>query len=375
MKNVSYVHFDTEMSKKEARDYLKNIDSHQYLPFINYTVDKKKWDGNHNKTGETRTISVASIKDNYVYQHFNNIISSKYEKYIDESELKNVVCAYRKGQHKSNIHYAHEALNFIMKSKDAKIFIGDISNFFDNLDHKLLKECLKEVLLVNELDDVTYKMLKSLEKASYIEIDDIIKFLNSKGVYIHIYVYNGFSGNKNKYAAMCKFCKKHGLRTIVKKEWFKELKNSYLKPGKEELKVKNKGIVQGSSVSSTLSNVYMINVDKKIVELLKDYDYIYRRYCDDFIIVIRNIDDEIYTDIIDKIKVIISEVKLELKDSKIQKFSYKKRKITNLNGTKKFIQFLGFELHDNYDVLIRRSTLDRFKNKVLKVKRQVQLHL
>ena len=76
MKNVSYVHFDTEMSKKEARDYLKNIDSHQYLPFITYTVDKKKWDGNHNKTGETRTISVASIKDNYVYQHFNNIISS-----------------------------------------------------------------------------------------------------------------------------------------------------------------------------------------------------------------------------------------------------------------------------------------------------------
>ena len=116
MKNVNYVHFDNKMSKKEANNYLRNISNHQYLPFINYEIDKKKWDSNHNKTGETRTISVASVKDNYVYQYFNNIISNKYEKFIESSNINDCVCAYRKGQHKSNVNYSAEVFKFIADS-------------------------------------------------------------------------------------------------------------------------------------------------------------------------------------------------------------------------------------------------------------------
>lgn len=369
MKNVNYVHFDNKLSKKEANNYLRNISNHQYLPFINYEIDKKKWDSNHNKTGETRTISVASIKDNYVYQYFNNIISNKYEKFIKSSNINDCVCAYRKGQHKSNVNYSAEVFKFIADSNDAKIFIGDVTKFFDNLDHKILKNCLKEVLNVKELDDNTYNMLKSLEKSSYIEIDDILKFLNSKGVYIHTKIYD----NDNKFSALCLYCKNRDIQNIVRKEWFKELKDSYLKPGKDVLKNKTKGIVQGSSISGTLSNVYMINVDKEIVKLLSEYEYIYRRYCDDFIVVIRDISNEKYNKIIEDIKEIISNAKLELKDSKIQKFDYKNGKVSNLNGKKDFIQFLGFELHNDNIVKVRQSTMDRQKNKILKNKKRYKL--
>ena len=358
MKYKRYIHFDNIMSLDEAKEYVKNIDNHSYLPFITYKKDKNKWDDEHNKLDEYRTISISSIKDNYVYQYYNEILSKKYDEYIKNTDLDKCVCAYRIGKHKCNVDFFAETFYFLKKSKNAKVFVGDISQFFDNLDHKILKDNLKKVLNISELDDNTYKMLKSLEKASYIELNDIITFLNEKGIYINT--------GKDKYKDICKYCETNNVPNIVKKEWFRELKDKYLKPSKKELKNKTKGIVQGSSVSGTLSNIYMLDVDRKINALLSEYDYLYRRYCDDFILIIRKIDEDTYNEIIAKVKDVISLNKLELKDSKIQKYSYNNR---NISGTKKFIQFLGFEIHDNNEVKIRQSTMDRQLHKLLKSKK------
>lgn len=362
MKYKKYYHFDNMLSLEKAKKYIENLDNHQYLPFITYKEDKKKWDNNHKKIDEYRPISISSLKDNYVYQYYNEKISTKYEEYVKNTELDEVVCASRKNKHKCNIDFFNDVYRYLKKVNKAKIFIGDVHHFFDNLNHKLLKENLKEVLVVQELDDNTYKMLKSLEKASYIEIEDIIKFLNEKGIFIPL--------GKNKYRSICNYCKINKQTTIVKQEWFKELKNNYLKPKKEELKNKTTGIVQGAPVSGTLSNVYMIKADNKVIELLSNYNYLYRRYCDDFIVIIENIGDETYTKIVNEIKNIFIENKLELKDSKIQEYSFDKGIIT---GKKDFIQFLGFELHNNYVVKIRQSTTDRQKNKILKNKKIYEL--
>ena len=46
LKYKNYLHFDNKMSIDTAKEYLKNIDTHQYLPFITVNVNNflhKKW--------------------------------------------------------------------------------------------------------------------------------------------------------------------------------------------------------------------------------------------------------------------------------------------------------------------------------------------
>ena len=71
------------------------------------------------------------------------------------------------------------------------------------------------------------------------------------------------------------------------------------------------------------------------------------------------------------IKNILVLNKLELKETKIQEFSYNDGIIT---GTKEFIQFLGFEIHNNNEVRIRQSTMDRQIHKMIRSKKRYQLY-
>lgn len=46
------------------------------------------------------------------------------------------------------------------------------------------------------------------------------------------------------------------------------------------------GILQGTAVSAILANIYMIAFDEFVANLIENYHGLYRRYSDDFIIVI-----------------------------------------------------------------------------------------
>jgi len=366
LKYKNYLHFDNKMSISTAKEYLKNIDNHQYLPFITYKKDKNKWDKNHIKLDESRTISICSHKDRYVYQYYNELISSKYEKFLSNKKYKNCICAYRSKKGKSNIDYAKKALDYIKESDNCRVFIGDISKFFDNLDHKILKNNLKNVLNIDEIDNNMYKMLKSLEKASYIEAEDINEYYKMKGIFIR-------DNQENIYFSISQYLKNKNQNTIINQKWFKDLKFIYLKPSKEELKNKMKGIVQGAPISGTLSNIYMISIDEEIYNIVSKYNGIYYRYCDDFIIAIKDITKEKFMNLVDEVKNIINLNKLEIKNDKIQLFEYKDKKVINEINNKNFIQFLGFELRSNSNNLyIRQKTLDKQKNKILKDSRQIK---
>ena len=57
--------------------------------------------------------------------------------------------------------------------------------------------------------------------------------------------------------------------------------------------MKDHQIPQGSSISAVLANIYMIEADKKINEYVVSLGGMYRRYSDDFIVVVPKIGQEL----------------------------------------------------------------------------------
>ena len=57
---------------------------------------------------------------------------------------------------KCNIDFAKEVFEYIVECEPAYIFIGDFSKFFDKLQHRYLKEKIRDVIGTNSLDAADY---------------------------------------------------------------------------------------------------------------------------------------------------------------------------------------------------------------------------
>ena len=147
-------------------------------------------------------------------------------------------------------------------------------------------------------------------------------------------------------------------------KWIKKLKE----PGES----KTYGIPQGSPISGVLANVYMIDFDKTISDFCNQYNGLYRRYSDDFIIVLPNIKQKDISNKLERlfeiVKTISKKGRLILKDEKTH--SYLKDKTFDeysLDGDKierqATVSFLGFSFDGN-NISIRSKTLSKYYNKV-----------
>ena len=84
--------------------------------------------------------------------------------------------AYRIERGKCNIDFSHEVFEFIKEKEEAVIIIGDFTKFFDNLDHKKLKNRIEKILS-SKINDNLYKVFKSLTKFKYVNIEDLYEEL------------------------------------------------------------------------------------------------------------------------------------------------------------------------------------------------------
>lgn len=342
------LHFDTPLTFNKANLLVKNsgmVSKHSFLPFLTFDVETIKY----KKTTDTkdkervfkkRQICYASHVDGYIYSYYASQLSKLYEKKLIELSISESVLAFRKIDGKSNIHFAKQAFNDISSKVDCTAIALDFSKFFDNLDQNILKNEWCKLLSMDSLPKDHFNIYKSLTKYSTVNKDKVYKLFN-------------ISKNNPKNRPF-KICSIKEFREKVRNE------NNLIQPNPTIND--NKGIPQGSSLSALLSNIYMLDFDKKMLEFIKSLDRLgkYYRYCDDILIVV---DSSTVEEIEVFVENLVKDFKLEFNASKTIKSNFKKN-----NGViycDKDLQYLGF-MFDGQNIYLRSASISRYHQKFKK---------
>lgn len=356
-----YLHFDNRIwfpdFQKKFKAFItkpENVISHSFFPFLKVIIETKRRKGyNPRKLKrqikiKERPICYAAHFDALIYSFYSSYLSEKFEDFVAENKLNESVLAYR-SLDLCNIDFAKEVFDYIKSKGECVAVALDIKGFFDNLNHDKLKENWLNVINTNEsekygqLPKDQFKLFNSLTKFAFVEKNNLLTIL-------------GLNEKDVQSKKLTRFCDIDQFRKTVKAA------------NPSPLNINStKGIPQGSPISAVLSNVYMINYDKSIVALKDKYDFIYRRYCDDIIVVCNINDLPILKNILYKE---IEKLDLEIQPQKEEVVYFQKDKKNVLRGyadtsKEKFksLQYLGFEFNGQ-NTYIRSSSLSRFHSRM-----------
>ncbi|MDX2306311.1 MAG: reverse transcriptase domain-containing protein [Microscillaceae bacterium] len=386
----------TSKDKKKMCSYVKNknkISTHSFLPFIHKVIKKRRFRKSYDEVGnllndgkrvvlkpKERDIFYASHLDSCVFSYYGYLLGKKYEKSLEKKDLVEIVTAYRRVpifengklvRNKCNIDFANDIFNFIRQNQDKELITltFDIKNFFDSLDHEILKKAWCNVLNQSKLDDDHYNVYRNITKFSFVEEKDLFNLFKDK-----IIVKTKTGSIRKKKVSKLKymysqnaiaFCERKDIHIIRKKSLIRN--NKYF-----ESKLRNFGICQGSSISPILANIYMLEFDEFLNSELKKMAGLYRRYSDDMVIVCAK---ENKTNIISLVKDNLRDLaKLEIQDQKTQAFHFYKEndrlvclqefnEIINSNSKKRNFEYLGFSF-DGEKAWLKTSTLAKFYRKM-----------
>ena len=192
----NYLHFDKKRNDLFVCEYVtdvKKIERHAFLPTISYILNDKKI--NRKKTrkdkitkidykDKERLINFQSHLDGNIYAYYSKILEKFYEEFLSNEDLGDSVIAFRKiaklnsKENKyslCNIHFAKEVFDKINLNKNCTVLCFDISGFFDNLDHEILKKNWCTLLGVDKLPLDHFKVFQSLTEFAYVEKKNYIK--------------------------------------------------------------------------------------------------------------------------------------------------------------------------------------------------------
>lgn len=391
-KKKSYRHLDdvfdfeksSELIRKMVADpTLKSVGSHSFLPLLKILTKTPRYrydDRNHIGGLETkiRPISFAGHFDAYLYGYYAFALNEKYQAYIKANGFENCVLAYRSDlDGDCNIQFAAKAFGYVdeMVGKHGKCtaIALDIKGYFDTIDHRMLNKNWCKVLGMDELPIDQYRIFRSLTAYDYINKASLLKHFNIP------------LAKEDAYKNLLTLVPNH-LNGASFRNKFDLLREKKLIVRNSNNNVPlEKGIPQGSPLSSVLSNIFLIDFDKWLTGLGKLIDFKYLRYCDDLLIICQSKNADY---LLEKVMEEIDEgynLKIQAKKSEVIEFRKNSRghvrafdvkdpsirRTTGANEQKyyKNLQYLGFE-YNGQQIYLRPGSLSRYfrkaKGRILK---------
>lgn len=379
-KPKAFTHFTPKLSQKDGawiKDYVsdpKKIENHKFFPLIHKTVTFKRFKDSRDKQGKKvkrhytfddkgkksnvkyREIYYPNHLDAHIYSYYTQqVLEPLYEaQLVKNPKLNESVIAYRRiplkdnSRCKCNIDFANDVFEEIGKANGETAVIAlDISKFFDSLDHKLLKQAWSKLLCRKDLDNDHYNIFKSLTKFAYVEMADLLQEFGYK------------HPNQLIQKDIGSFIKTgEEFRKRIKEKGFIKL-NPFRSDSVDMMTGKKKiiGIPQGTPISAFLANLYLLQFDIEVLEMLKDSQSIYKRYSDDILVICPK---KIYKEVEKNLYDLILKFNLVIQPSKTQRSFFLDGKLQK--GEKPVI-YLGFQF-DGRKKLIKSASLSKFYRKM-----------
>jgi hypothetical protein len=269
----TYLHFDGPVTRAKAEALVKDPDSvvrHSFLPLISFDKRDRKFrrpkiGPGKAKQPKIRKIAYCSNMDACVFSYYAYLLHNKYEDLIDRVGIEKSVIGYRKIG--SNIELAFSAFEEIRSKGSCVAFAFDISGFFDNIDHAILKRNWCRVLGVDRLPEDHYKVFSRLTKFSTVNRQACLRRLGHKP--------SARDGDIPNWP----LCSMETFRQVIRGD--DGVSTNLVVPWKKDY-----GIPQGTPLSALAANISMIDFDSLMTQNINALGGSYRRYSDDILIIV-----------------------------------------------------------------------------------------
>lgn len=318
-----YKHFDQPVGASFAAKVFDPafVAAHPFSPLIHYVKSEKRYkkcekSGRRVLSLKERPIKYASHRDACIFSYYAHRLGLMLNDYYTANGLTDSVIAYR-ALGRSNYDFAAAAHAFACQNLPATILAFDVTGFFDNLDHRLLKSRLKRLLGVAEVPSDWFKVLRAVTRYHYVDLEEL----------------------KAQFAP--RFEGRDLIATVS------ELKAAGIRF--QPNATPTKGIPQGTPISAAASNLYMIDFDLAAKTFCDRIGALFMRYSDDILVICKP----------DDAKAVEAEIMRLIADERLE-IQPHKTDVTTFDATSsaKMAQYLGFML-GVHGCAIRPSSLSR----------------
>lgn len=343
-------------------DIQKTVSSGSYNISHPIVFPKLKNDKTLKGPNGCRPLSLFSLKDRIILS-----ITNKYLTRLFDSNFKDCSFAFRSKRNKENTKIINhhdcikEVLDYRKKYSDKALWIVecDMEKFFDSVNHKVIKEFFSELIEKAKIDNIglDFKNVSIIfnEFLECYSFNKNVLPLNANSIYWESYdIPNG------------------EFEWVAKR--FSELKYY------ENLEDEHIGVPQGGALSGLIANMVLNNADKEVMKA----DAFYVRFCDDMLIIHPDYDvcfeaKDNYINALKELKLVPhifnsnliekrKKAKKNLPENTYAPFwkgkskgPYKWASITD-NGFP-WISFVGYELHYDGYVRVRKKSFEKEINK------------